>query len=1170
MTLTLPSSLRIFGLIIPLVVWHSFSFATDISDNPLPVVSSAAPNIMFMIDDSGSMDHIVEDAPYNSATTYLDCASVFPDGATSAVAAKAAASEYSLRIKKSDGTASVGQTTGVTATAYVSFNSAANTCFSPALYYRVTSLNTSCGGTNCDSLTYPGDGIYKGNYLNWYFGDPATSYATAANFGASATRKPGTSTRLEIVKTAANTVITGLDKVRIGLFGYNGSTGGTLKQVMGDLDSAKRTAMTTAINGVTASGRTPLAETLSDIGRYFTTGTTSTNLTLHPGTGSSATATIASIFNNHSALNSSGVASLPAPVQYYCQKSFAIMMTDGVATDDQAISTSLQEYYGYCTANPDNCTDFGMRKKLLDTAGNPTAVDEYYEPSVKAPSDYLDDVANALYDIDLRPDLAPPSPATKTSKNNLSTYTIGFADPMLDATSLLERAAKYGGGLALSASNATTLAAAFTAATDDILAKDGSAAAVAVANAHVTNTDNASYATSYNSGVWSGDLIAYPINTTTGVPNINTPIWNTGCTTPTAYVDPSDTTKGVLGCSAQTLLDLKTSATRKIFTSNDTSTCFYNCGIPFQPTTAAGTLGVDKVSTAQQTLLNTPTLTDGAAVINYFRGVRSGETAGTYRSRAHLLGDTVNAEPLVIREPDRNYIDAGYSTYKSSNDNRTRIILQPANDGMVHAFNSLTGVEEWAYVPNLLISNAKDPNSSSTSLLNTRSRKASFNHYFLVDGTPVVGDVDFANSGTTGVVTTSWGTIAVGGLGKGGRGYYALNVTSTTTSGANNTEQETSAAAKALWEFPRSITDSTKRARAILDMGYSFGKPIIVKTTAAGWVVLVTSGYNNGTNTGDSGGDGLGHLFVLNAQTGDLIADLKTTGCKAAPTTTPCGLSSVNAYVENRDKDNTVEIAYGGDLYGNLYRFDLRGTTVASWSVSKMAQLRSGPAVTDPVQPITTTPELAKITVSGANKYMVYVGTGLYLGKTDLPCPPSPATCTWTPNSQSTQTQTMYALVDARGTSTLPDPLLGNLVAQTYTTSGTTRTFSNNTIDYSTKEGWYVNFTGGERLVTDPALASGALIFTSNNPSTTACIPGGSSYLYAVNYKTGGRLTSATPSGISLGSALASRPVLIQLPNGGIKAIVRLSDTTTVTTGIPVTTTPVTGRRVSWRELFDK
>jgi type IV pilus assembly protein PilY1 len=436
-----------------------------------------------------------------------------------------------------------------------------------------------------------------------------------------------------------------------------------------------------------------------------------------------------------------------------------------------------------------------------------------------------------------------------------------------------------------------------------------------------------------------------------------------------------------------------------------------------------------------------------------------------------------------------------------------------------------------------------------------------------LDGTPVVGDVDFANSGTTGVATTNWGTIAVGGMGKGGRGYYALNLTSTTAA------DEATAASMALWEFPRSVSDATLRANAFLNMGYSYGKAAIVKTRAKGWVVLVTSGYNNGKNPGDSQGDGLGHLFVLNAHTGDLIADLKTTGCNSSPTTKPCGLSQISVAVAAADIDGTADIAYGGDLYGNVYRFDLRAASASNWTVSKLATLRSGPNSSDPVQPITTVPQLGKITISGTDKYFVYVGTGLYLGKSDLPCPPAPATCEWTQDTQSTQTQTMYGLVDPRDGTTLPDPLLGTLIQQTYTTaSDGTRTFTTNAVDYTTKNGWYVNFTGGERLVTDPSLAAGVLAFTSDTPSTTACIPGGSSNLYTLDYQTGGGITvgGVTYGGTFLGNALASRPVLIQLPDGKIKAIIRLSDSTTVTKDVPATATSQPGRRVSWRELIDK
>ena len=107
------------------------------------------------------------------------------------------------------------------------------------------------------------------------------------------------------------------------------------------------------------------------------------------------------------------------------------------------------------------------------------------------------------------------------------------------------------------------------------------------------------------------------------------------------------------GRNVCTLLDLQTSAMRKIFTSNDTSSCLWGCGIPFQPTTATGTLGVNKLSTAQQTLLNTPTRTDGDAVVAYaftgsietiwywplsFRSERSRSLSGARRALSASVG----------------------------------------------------------------------------------------------------------------------------------------------------------------------------------------------------------------------------------------------------------------------------------------------------------------------------------------------------------------------------------------------------------------------------------------------------------------------------------------------------------------------------------------------------
>lgn len=782
-----------------------------------------------------------------------------------------------------------------------------------------------------------------------------------------------------------------------------------------------------------------------------------------------------------------------SPVQYSCQQNFVMLVTDGLPTGTTDGSLySAADRANTCTWSTasNTCSSGAFGTAATDAI---TATNALRTTSVTGQTSTNKDSTGAV-----------------TGKYDVQTYVVALGDTVANANALsVMNAMAYNGGTeqAIPANDAISFQNAITRISDDITAKVGSAAAVAVANAHVTSTDNASYASSYNSGTWTGDINSYSIDTTTGVPS-TTPAWTT---------------------SAANQLDARTTANRFIVTSIDTAGS--SGGVQFQPTSASTST---KLSTAQQTLLNSPSSTDGAAVLAYLRGDRTGETAGTYRTRAHLLGDIINGEPVLVREPSASYADTGYSAFKTTQASRTRMLFQGANDGMLHAFNATTGAESWAYVPNLVMAN-----------LNNLSRKTGFTHKYYVDGTPVVGDVDFGNmSSAANNAAAAWHTVLVGGLGKGGRGYYALDITDTTAT------SESALAAKVLWEFPNSVTNNTARTAAKLNMGYSFGKPVVVKTAAKGWVVLVTSGYNNGTNTGESGGDGLGHLYVLDPKTGDLIKDIPTTGCTASPTTSPCGLAQISAYVAS-DLDNTTDYVYGGDLKGNVWRFDLTGNSVGNtnsgWSVSRFTTLVDASGV---AQPITTAPELTYV----SNMRMVLVGTGQYLGTSDV---------------ATTQTQTMYGLHDALAV--LPTPLRSNLQQQTLTISGSNSTLSSNAVDYSTKKGWYIDLpTAGERVNTDPVIALSALVFTTNIPNSTVCQPGGSSWEYFVNVKTGGLVDYSTmsSSGVFLANALASRPVLIQLPSGKVVSLVRTSDAQTREKDVPISPPGGAPRRISWRELF--
>ncbi len=833
-----------------------------------------------------------------------------------------------------------------------------------------------------------------------------------------------------------------------------------------------------------------------------------------------------------------------SPITASCQKNFVMLVTDGLPTGTNTGTL-------YSAAERTNTQDPSTQAWAFGTAA---------QHAIDATTALRTTVKGAvMYDI--------------------PTYVVALGDTINNAGALavMDKMASEGGtSTAKPATNATAFTSAIETISQDILSKDGAAAAVTVSNPNiVVGGVNASYNSSYNSGAWTGELQAYPVSTTTGEVDTDAPIWDSG-----AQAQLDALTAGDYSPTDRTIVTYSGSGTG---------------GLRFQPSSESSIeAAATKLTTAQETVFNSATTppgpSDAANVMKFLRGDRSNEGT-SYRSRGHVLGDIINAEPVLVQAPSRNYTDTCYAipvtdvctlaeTYKAAQANRTSVLFQAANDGMVHAFNASTGAENWAYVPNLIWPN-----------LRNLSKRIGFTHQYYVDATPNTGDVDLRQTDDGGgdyggnlYNSPQWRTILVGGLGKGGRGYYALDVTNPTVSGDT---PEADATAKVMWEFPNSATSNPGK------VGYTFGRPIIVKTRAEGWVVIVTSGYNNITGTG---ADGHGRLFVLNPRTGEIIKEIDTgVGTLLAP----AGLAKVSHYVENARLDNTVEYVYGGDLLGNVWRFDFTGNTKSDWGVRKLAALVDSAGV---AQPVTTKPQLAKISVNGIDYRYVYVGTGKYLGDSDV---------------ATTQTQTMYGLIDNLTNS--PEITITSertqLQQQTMTTlvgDSTKRVVSNNAIALTggaqvKKRGWYLDFSlsAGERAVTDPQLAVGALMFTTNIPSSVQCVPGGSSWFYAIDIKTGGWLTGSTEaySGQFLGNALASRPTLVKLPSGAIKAIIRLSGNPDWTpppadggvdddddnpgdddgANVPVEVNPgpkdktldpnlpptaTSGRRVSWREVI--
>jgi type IV pilus assembly protein PilY1 len=430
-----------------------------------------------------------------------------------------------------------------------------------------------------------------------------------------------------------------------------------------------------------------------------------------------------------------------------------------------------------------------------------------------------------------------------------------------------------------------------------------------------------------------------------------------------------------------------------------------------------------------------------------------------------------------------------------------------------------------------------------------------YDHRYFVDGAPTVADICITQKAGEPQLCASendWRTILVGGLNKGGCGYYALDITDPTSP-------------KGLWEFGHD------------NLGYSFGNPVVAKNKDGKWVVMFTSGYNNipgvcGKPTGV--GDGNGHVFVLDAKEGNLLDTITTYNADSTPagtTASQSGLGKINAWIN--DTGNPVaDRLYAGDLKGNVWRIDFDSNHAPSGKEAVLlAQLEDGSSPRKK-QPITIKPELAVVTAGGQEKSVILVGTGKLLFSDDL---------------TNTDQQSLYAIKDSLGTSGIADIRGTTMVPLTLTqTNGTVdgpisgriiRKVSGDTVDWANKDGWYMDFdpndsSPGERVNVDMNFQLGALTLATNVPSQDACSVGGYAFLYFFDIQNGRPLSKATEELVGMrlsGNALVAGMKVLRLSSGDGAVVITDTAGNLRKESMPGTGGGVALRRTAWRELID-
>lgn len=607
--------------------------------------------------------------------------------------------------------------------------------------------------------------------------------------------------------------------------------------------------------------------------------------------------------------------------------------------------------------------------------------------------------------------------------------------------------------------NALRLKEQLSQAFNSILDRAGSASSASVSSGSISD-DTRIYQATFDSRNWAGHLVAYPVGT-----------------------GQSGTTEGALGTAVwDAAEEMPAPGSRKILTMLPPASATAADGII--PASRAVAFRWADIGTTRQGQLAPTADGRGEARLNFLRGDRANEApSGIFRRRTSILGDIVNSAPVFVGPPAWRYSDSlepsvPYSGFVTAQTNRQKVVYAGANDGMMHAFDATTGEELFSYVPHAVFKNLH------------RLTDQTYSHRFYVDGTPSVVDAFFGSA---------WHTVLVAGLNKGGQSVYALDVTNPAS------VTESAATSTVMWEF----TD-----QADADLGYTYSRPAVVKLQNGQWVAIFGNGYDNtSTANGDTRVSTTGNavLYVVDIATGALLRKLDT---GRGMTVDPLALSRPNGLstpaVIDKNGDGRSDTVYAGDLFGNMWKFDLSGAAAADWNIAYSGNpLFVATNASNQRQPITVRPQIGR--GPAGQGWLVLFGTGKFLESDDR-------------NLATLRVQGFYGIFDrATGAATDIVPradLLQQTVVAESTLSWTdaqgdhsvpVRVTSNNALN-ATHRGWYINLVApagfqGEMQVTNPVLRNGRVIFTTLIPDSDICAYGGRSWLMDMDALSGSRLT---------------------------------------------------------------
>ena len=450
---------------------------------------------------------------------------------------------------------------------------------------------------------------------------------------------------------------------------------------------------------------------------------------------------------------------------------------------------------------------------------------------------------------------------------------------------------------------------------------------------------------------------------------------------------------------------------------------------------------------------------------NFDASIISDKQIRTIRNKP--LGDIVHSSPLIVEE--RIWIGS--------------------NDGFLHAFDLNTGVEKLAYFPKMFWHHFSE--------LADRDSK----HQFYVDGNLYAQKINDQ-------------LLLCVALGRGGKGVFCLDITSTNNEMINESEF---ASKLVKWEYASSDD---------ADLGHVQQAYIVDSNADHQPVVIFGNGYNSERKQA--------FLYILNALTGQPLK-WNRESCKKGIALPAMGKEnglSTPALVDV-NFDNTVDFIYAGDLQGNIWKFDCQSENPNEWHVAyeneydntkePLFQAISSAGI---VQPITIRPEVIRHCDSRFMGYLVVFGTGKYYEKTDIVNNDTQSLYViwdWDDYWKSQQNESMStvnnhylgsfntvmdAFPDIRKPNHTPSHI--TLSRQDIDMIGNTEAIPSVNWDPASDRphvGWYMDLHSREKIISDLTyLGSNILIFNAFTPDDQSCQSSGMSRMYVVNISTAANL----------------------------------------------------------------